>query len=117
MAKHRNLSFRPACESKESREGGGPEVVVGETVVNVEAGAGVVGVEPGAKVVGVEAVDGEAGEGVVDVEPGAKVVGVEAVDGEAGAGVVDDAVAAGERSTVVGATVEISSSIFSNLGA
>ena len=85
MAKHRNLSFRPACESKESREGGGPEVVVGETVVNVEAGAG--------------------------------VVGVEAVDGEAGAGVVDDAVAAGERSTVVGATVEISSSIFSNLGA
>ena len=43
MAKHRNLSFRPACESKESREGGGPEVVVGETVVNVEAGAGVVG--------------------------------------------------------------------------
>ena len=45
MAKHRDLSFRPACESKESREGGGPEVVVGETVVNVEAGAGVVGVE------------------------------------------------------------------------
>ena len=73
MAKHRNLSFRPACESKESREGGGPEVVVGETVVNVEAGAGVVGVE---------VVDGEAGAGVVGVEPGAKVVGVEAVDGE-----------------------------------
>ena len=47
MAKHRDLSFRPACESKESREGGGPEVVVGETVVNVEAGAGVVDVEPG----------------------------------------------------------------------
>ena len=85
MAKHRDLSFRPACESKESREGGGPEVVVGETVVNVEASAG--------------------------------VVGVEVVDGEAGAGVVDDAVAAGERSTVVGATVEISSSIFYNLGA
>ena len=75
MAKHRNLSFRPACESKESREGGGPEVVVGETVVNVEAGAGVVGVE---------VVDGEAGTGVVDVEPGAKVVGVEAVDGGLG---------------------------------
>ena len=33
------------------------EVVVGETVVNVEAGAGVVGVE---------VVDGEAGAGVVD---------------------------------------------------
>ena len=48
---------------------------------------------------------------------GAKVVGVEAVDGEAGAGVVDYAIAAGERSTVVGATVKISSSIFSNLGA
>ena len=31
------------------------EVVVWETVVNVEAGAGVVGVEPGAKVVGVDA--------------------------------------------------------------
>ena len=57
------------------------------------------------------------GETVVNVEAGAGVVGVEAVDGEAGAGVVDDAVAAGERSTVVGATVEISSSIFSNLGA
>ena len=51
------------------------EVVVGETVVNVEAGAGVVGVE---------VVDGEAGAGVVDVEPGAKVVGVEAVDGGLG---------------------------------
>ena len=57
------------------------------------------------------------GETVVNVEAGAGVVGVEAVDGEADAGVVDDAVAAGERSTVVGATVEISSSIFSNLGA
>ena len=57
------------------------------------------------------------GETVVNVEAGAGVVGVEAVDGEAGARVVDDAVAAGERSTVVGATVEISSSIFSNLGA
>ena len=57
------------------------------------------------------------GETVVNVEASAGVVGVEVVDGEAGAGVVDDAVAAGERSTVVGATVEISSSIFSNLGA